>query len=415
MNDPTGMLFDSAALQPALEKFAAVTHLTVSVYDTEARVVCGPLYSTPLFALFEEYGYDPGIFGDCARLCLAQTTERPALVPSSYGLAVVGTSLVLEGVIAGAAVAGYALTDFVQSVAIERLARQSGIPFRRLWEIARQQQPVPPRRLLLDGELLQVLGDAILRENHRTRQYEEAAARLTSASASKDEFLTMVSHELRTPMTSILGWVQLLDHGSLDPDLMPAALENIDRAVHAQARIIDDMTDVSRMLVDKLSIDYETVDVKAIVDASIAGMAPVAALRGISIERSGESVTIDADAQRLRQVFLNLLSNAIKFSFPDSRVRVVVEGGQNRVCISVIDEGRGIGPEFLPRVFERFSQQHSSEFGGFGLGLAIAQYIVERHGGSIEVESEGEGKGATFRVSLPLLRPELVPARPAHI
>lgn len=152
------------------------------MFDVEARLVFGPIHPTPLFQLLEEGRYDPGIFLECAGRCLAQTDNRPAVtVSQAHGLAAVGTSLMLDGKIVGAAVGGYVFVDFTQSSDIQSLARHAGIPFAKLWELVRQQAPVPQRRLLVHGELLQVLGDALLREHHRARQYEQAAAIINSS------------------------------------------------------------------------------------------------------------------------------------------------------------------------------------------------------------------------------------------
>jgi PAS domain S-box-containing protein len=176
------VLFSSDLWKPALEKYASAAHLTVKLFDNELRAIGGPIHSTPLFRLFDETGYDPGIFVECVRRCLVQTQDRPAVIVSQFhGLAVMGTSLVLEGKIVGAAVGGYVLADFSQVSEIQSLARKAGIAFDRLWEVARQQQPVPQNRLIVHGELLQVLGDALLRENYQTRQYAETAAIVSSS------------------------------------------------------------------------------------------------------------------------------------------------------------------------------------------------------------------------------------------
>ncbi|MGE5052737.1 MAG: PAS domain S-box protein, partial [Acidobacteriota bacterium] len=176
------VLFSSDLWQPALEKYARAAHLTVKLFDSELRVIGRPIHPTPLFQLFDERGYDPGIFVECARRCIVQTQDRPPVIVSQFhGLAVVGTSHFLEGEIVGAGVGGYVLADFSQVSEIQSLARQAGIAFDRLWEVARQQQPVPQNRLIVHGELLQVLGDALLRENYRTRQYAETAAIVSSS------------------------------------------------------------------------------------------------------------------------------------------------------------------------------------------------------------------------------------------
>jgi PAS domain S-box-containing protein len=181
-NPAGGGLFGSDLWEAALEKYAGATHLTVRLFDADERAVFGPVHPTPLFRLFNEAGYDPGIFAECARRCIAQAEKRPGIIVSQFhGLAVVGASLALDGRIVGAAVGGYAFADFSQVLEIQRLARQAGIAFERLWEIARKQPPVPQRRLRVHGELLQVLGDALLREHYRMRQYEQAAAIVDSS------------------------------------------------------------------------------------------------------------------------------------------------------------------------------------------------------------------------------------------
>jgi PAS domain S-box-containing protein len=232
------------------------------------------------------------------------------------------------------------------------------------------------------------------------RQQAEAANRM------KDEFLAIVSHELRTPLNAVLGWSRLLLTRKPDEETTTRALETIERNAKAQAKLIEDILDISQIIQGKLKLVIQPVNLTTLINAVLESIRPVADAKSIYVETclDPDSPQIFADADRLRQVFLNLLSNAVKFTPSDGRVEVRLQPAHLGVQIQVTDTGVGINPEFLPHVFDRFRQADSTisrPFGGLGLGLAIARHLVELHGGHILAESDGEGKGATFTIFLP--------------
>ncbi|WP_431356803.1 hybrid sensor histidine kinase/response regulator [Komarekiella delphini-convector] len=234
-----------------------------------------------------------------------------------------------------------------------------------------------------------------------------ARIELEKANRMKDDFLAIVSHELRSPLNPILGWSKLLLNRKLDIAKTTQALEVIERNAQLQARLIEDLLDVSRILRGKLSLNISPVDLVAIIEAALDTIYLAAEAKSIQIQTHAASVGIvEADYNRLQQVFVNLLTNAIKFTPAGGRVEIRLDKVGSQAQIEVSDTGKGISPDFLPYVFDRFRQADDTttrKSGGLGLGLAIVHHIVELHGGSVEVASQGEGLGATFTVMLPLI------------
>ena len=239
-----------------------------------------------------------------------------------------------------------------------------------------------------------------LEREQRARRDAEAASRL------KDEFLMTLSHELRTPLTAIYGWVRMLSTNVIPPTERDRALATVERNALAQARLIDDLLDVSRAISGKLRLERRPVNVAEIVRAAVDTVMPAVDAKGIRLLTTIDDATgvILADPDRVQQVIWNLLSNAIKFTPTDGVIDLAARRHGSDVEIVVRDTGIGIHPEFVPYVFERFRQADVGSrrrYGGLGLGLAIVRHLVELHGGSVRAESAGEGLGATFRIVLP--------------
>jgi signal transduction histidine kinase len=256
--------------------------------------------------------------------------------------------------------------------------------------------------------------EELLRNEQSARREAEIATRL------RDEFMATVSHELKTPLNSILGWARMLKAGDLDESQVKKALGTIIKNSETQNRLIEDLLDVARIISGKLLLEFEPIDPVELLHDAIGTSTPAAAAKGIDIvqesDDSARLVIVTGDRNRLTQVFSNLLTNAVKFTPEYGRIDVSLKADGDHIGISVKDNGVGIKPEFLPAVFERFRQDRSvpAQNGGLGLGLAIVRQLVEMHGGTVRVISEGVGKGSEFIVELPARQQgDLQLARPA--
>src|SRR3954471_546032 len=249
----------------------------------------------------------------------------------------------------------------------------------------------------------------------RTRQYEmrdilvslhAAREQAERASRLKDEFLATLSHELRTPLNAILGWTAMLRQNSIEPERVPRILEIVERNAMAQAQLVSDVLDVSRMVAGKIRLDLRPMSLAACIKDAIDTVRPAADARGVTIELQASEgpLDINGDPERMQQVIWNLLSNAVKFTPQGGRVSLAAERRGRLAEITVPDPGVGLTPEFLPYVFDRFRQADQSftrAHGGLGLGLSIVKQVVEMHGGQIAAASEGAGRGSVFTVRLP--------------
>ena len=255
-------------------------------------------------------------------------------------------------------------------------------------------------------------------ERERLLEAEQAARAEVEASArAKDEFLAVLSHELRTPLQAMLGWIKVVSIDRVDAATRRRGLQAIERGTRAQAQLIEDLLDISRIITGKMRIEPRAVDVGAAVTAAVDGVAVGTTEKRVTIDTivRASDVEVSADPTRLQQIISNLVSNAVKFSRDGGRIEVSVDQAGGEAVIVVKDDGVGIPAAVLPRVFERFHQADSSlsrQHGGLGLGLAIVRHLVELHGGRVTAESPGPGFGATFTVRIPVIAASAAGATP---
>jgi signal transduction histidine kinase/ActR/RegA family two-component response regulator len=249
---------------------------------------------------------------------------------------------------------------------------------------------------------------------HRERRLRELAER---ASRMKDDFLATVSHELRTPLNAILGWTQTAQSGEASPDTLLRAITQIEQSARAQAKLVEDLLHISDIVAGKMRLEVQPMRLVEHVSAVVEALLPAIQAKQLALEMRMDASAdiIRGDPVRIQQVLWNLLANAIKFTPREGRIEVILARERDHAVLEIRDSGEGISSDFLPHVFDRFSQADASSrkrHGGLGLGLSIAQYVVEAHGGAIEARSDGPGRGSVFVVRLPLRTVEIEPAPP---
>ncbi len=314
-----------------------------------------------------------------------------------------------------AAAGGFVFGLLAAVVIASRLEGVISLPLRSLSETAARISQGNDYTLRAPKHAPDEIGSLVDAFNGMVEQVERRDGRLSAtneelsrASRLKDEFLAALSHELRTPLNAILGWLQIIRTVPGGPEQTARALESLDRNARAQARLIEDLLDISRIISGKFHFKAEVVELVVVVQSAVDAIRPAAVAKRIDIvmRLPAPPKLVTGDADRLRQAIWNLLSNAVKFSPPGSRVDVDLAETSGQLVLTVRDNGPGIDAAFLPHVFDRFRQADGSltrQHGGLGLGLAIASEIVALHGGTVGVSSDGPGRGAAFTISLPVL------------
>jgi two-component system, sensor histidine kinase len=399
-----GTVFQAEAWQVALEKYGAATGTTVAVYETSERLILGPLHSTPLFEAMNRRDHDPVMFTACVRECLAG--DNSPVVIEEHGVAVIASRLHLSGQAVAAVVAGYGLTAFPEEAAVRRFTLRHGLPFVPTWRAIRHQAPLTSPRLRVYAELLAALTETLLRENVRAQEYEMTAARLAQTNQAKDQFLAMLAHELRNPLAPIQIAMGVISSGDASKPEVHKAREIVDRQVQHLTRLLDDLLDVARITSGKVELRKEPVNLAVAVENALEASRSILGQHAHSLSVSLPEVPlfVDADPMRLEQVIINLVNNAAKYTPPKGHISVTARRENGEAVVRIRDDGIGISPELIAHVFDLFTQADRSLVragGGLGIGLTIVRHLVELHGGTTTVQSEGPGRGSEFVVRLP--------------
>jgi signal transduction histidine kinase len=386
-----------------LQQFTEATGLVTAAYDAAGMRRIGPLTATRMGALLAGstlWADDgPGTLLEQQLVQESCASGAAAVAQFADDMRVLTQPLMLRGEVYGVVVFGWRFSDFSSPLACDRIARQIGVPGHLLWNVVRLEAPVSEQRMGTYAALLGTLSSTLDRQR-------ETIAELTRVSRTRELFLATVSHEMRTPLSALAMRIELLLRTV--PNLAPEAvtgLESMRVHVRQEAGMVDDLIDASRTLTGQMSITRSPVVLGQVMRDAISTVETHAHAKQILMQVTpsdyGDQIRFQADGQRLQQVVWNLLFNAVKFTPEDGVIRIAIRRREEMVEIDISDSGQGIEPADLAHVFGAFNLQQQNNGTGLGLGLYIARRIVELHGGTLSVSSEGRGHGATFAIRLP--------------
>jgi signal transduction histidine kinase/ActR/RegA family two-component response regulator len=412
-----GDIIRPEAWRTALEKYGAATTMTVAVYESSGALMLGPVHPTELFDAATGHDGVTPMFAECARHCLAGDSA-PVIVDED-GVAVIGVPLAVAGEALGAVVAGYALTAFPEEATVRRFTQRHGLPVAAVWRTTRRQAPLTRSRLHVHAELLGVLTETLLGENLKAAQHREAARRLAEALRARDQFLAMLAHELRNPLGPIRIAMQVMTRSDASTVSRQHAREIVDRQIMHLARLLDDLFDVARVTSGKVDLRKAPIEVATAVANALDVSRTLLDERRhtLSVSLPDEPVVIEADPVRLEQIIGNLVNNAARYTPAGGHIAVTVTRDGGDVVLRVRDNGIGMPPDVMARVFDLFTQGDRSlarSEGGLGIGLTIVRNLVELHGGTVAAASEGPGRGSEFTVRLPAGAGHATSAVPPH-
>lgn len=387
----------------SLELFSRMTNLTASLYLSNGKRVCGPLGNNPILELIKSTGkFELGSiahYSEQREVYKVALTGEPITFHFENFLRVEAFPIKIDNQTIGVVTLGWVFDHFPDPVECDKVSKVLELPSNQLWIVARLQAPVSSEKFIVYKDMLKLLLSTMTHQLIALQQVQEA-------SKLKDELLSIVSHELKTPLSSLLLRIQMLRAHRVDPEKMDRFLESMEVNARMESKLIDDLLDAARMVTGKYHFDPKLMDLDQTIQETLATLSSTAKEKDIQITYDGISseTPMYGDTTRIAQAISNLINNAIKFSPFGEKILVKLTTSSDYYEIEIRDFGQGIDENFIPQMFEVFSQPakaNGSINNGLGLGLALVKNIIDLHNGTIQVRSLGENKGTIIDIKFP--------------